>query len=308
MKPLVIFHKHCADGFGAAFAAWLKFGDDAEYLSMKYNWVNTVSEFDAKVGPRSLPRDIYILDFSFPKVVMEALFESKHRVVWLDHHKTAFESWHPTETNLIEESFGERGQHTIILDNNRSGALIAWRFFHGILPPPDLIKHIDDYDRWQFKLEGTREVIKALYSNSPWKFAQWREYIESKDNYSPLRDLYLAGTYLLNAHNQHVIANVNSSSRFCVITFPEHLELQPALGLAANCIAQLTSDVGHALADKSGTYGLVWYMAKGDLCKCSLRSNGDYDVSKIAAAFGGGGHKNAAGFEIEISRILEWVK
>ena len=29
MKPLVIYHKNCADGFGAAFAAWLKLGDEA---------------------------------------------------------------------------------------------------------------------------------------------------------------------------------------------------------------------------------------------------------------------------------------
>ena len=29
--------------------------------------------------------------------------------------------------------------------------------------------------------------------------------------------------------------------------------------------------------------------------KVSLRSKGDYDVQKIAAQFGGGGHKNAAG-------------
>ena len=27
MKPLVIYHANCADGFGAAFAAWLKLGD-----------------------------------------------------------------------------------------------------------------------------------------------------------------------------------------------------------------------------------------------------------------------------------------
>ena len=31
--------------------------------------------------------------------------------------------------------------------------------------------------------------------------------------------------------------------------------------------------------------------------KYSLRSKGDFDVSIIAKAFGGGGHKNAAGFE-----------
>lgn len=32
MKPLVIYYANCADGFGAAFAAWTKLGDDAEYV------------------------------------------------------------------------------------------------------------------------------------------------------------------------------------------------------------------------------------------------------------------------------------
>ncbi len=30
----------------------------------------------------------------------------------------------------------------------------------------------------------------------------------------------------------------------------------------------------------------------------SLRSRGDFDVSEIAKKFGGGGHKNAAGFTV----------
>ncbi len=43
--------------------------------------------------------------------------------------------------------------------------------------------------------------------------------------------------------------------------------------------------------------------------KVSMRSKGDYDVSKIASIFGGGGHKNAAGFVTkhklgEISKLL----
>jgi nanoRNase/pAp phosphatase (c-di-AMP/oligoRNAs hydrolase) len=32
----------------------------------------------------------------------------------------------------------------------------------------------------------------------------------------------------------------------------------------------------------------------------SLRSNEDFDVSAIAKEFGGGGHKNAAGFETKL--------
>ena len=36
MKPLVIYHANCADGFGAAFAAWRKLGDEAEYVPMDH--------------------------------------------------------------------------------------------------------------------------------------------------------------------------------------------------------------------------------------------------------------------------------
>jgi phosphoesterase RecJ-like protein len=35
----------------------------------------------------------------------------------------------------------------------------------------------------------------------------------------------------------------------------------------------------------------------GGMLRCSLRSKGSVDVAEIARAFGGGGHKTAAGFK-----------
>ncbi|MCS7164321.1 MAG: DHHA1 domain-containing protein, partial [Thermodesulfovibrio sp.] len=37
------------------------------------------------------------------------------------------------------------------------------------------------------------------------------------------------------------------------------------------------------------------------LLKVSIRSKGELDISKIAEEFGGGGHKNAAGYRIKAS-------
>ncbi|MBE9532390.1 MAG: bifunctional oligoribonuclease/PAP phosphatase NrnA, partial [Proteobacteria bacterium] len=37
----------------------------------------------------------------------------------------------------------------------------------------------------------------------------------------------------------------------------------------------------------------------GTICKVSLRSKGKVDVAAVAASFGGGGHKNAAGCTID---------
>ena len=38
-----------------------------------------------------------------------------------------------------------------------------------------LIQHIDDRDRWQFKMEGSKELHAALQSYKPWSFEQWSD-------------------------------------------------------------------------------------------------------------------------------------
>ncbi len=54
------------------------------------------------------------------------------------------------------------------------------------------------------------------------------------------------------------------------------------------CISVLFREVGH------------------DLWKVSLRSKGSFDVARVAAEFGGGGHRNAAGFRVNTD--IESVK
>ena len=167
MKPLVIYHANCTDGFGAAFAAWLKLGDEAEYLPMEYGKDYSKSENTFELDERN----IYVLDFSFPRDVMDLLFSRAKHVVWLDHHKTAFEMWCKgvpekgwicQRLNCTEDN--PSGNVHIELNNNKSGALIAWEYFHPITKVPKLIQHIDDRDRWQFKLGGSKELHAALDS------------------------------------------------------------------------------------------------------------------------------------------------
>ena len=308
MRPLVIYHANCADGFGAAFAAWLKLGEEAEYVAQQYEMP------PEKLQSEIIGRDVYILDFSFPKPVMDAIFTDAERVVWLDHHKTAFEMWRggiPESGYYISVMDSNvPSQHEITLDNNKSGAMLAWEYFHPGKEVPMLIKHIDDHDRWQFKIEGTKEFNKFLWSLAPWTFSMWKHWLAAPE--AVMNGAYMAGEAILRAHDANVQAVVDGSTRPCCIrNFKEqygYTEVQEAKGLAANCPPHLASDVGHQLANASGTYGLLWYISKENKCKCSLRSNGDYDVSAIAKAFGGGGHKNAAGFEVPISTLLDWIK
>ena len=313
IKSLVLFHDACSDGFAAAFAAWLKLGDDAEYVPCQYGkesehfYLLEDGSFDSDFT--ILNREIFILDFSFPKWVMDGLFDLAERVTWRDHHKTAFETFDKNPEFVWQEL---NCRADILLDNNKSGAMLAWEYFHPGEEIPQLIRHIDDRDRWQFKMEGTKELNAALWT-APWNFQQWKEL-----NESDLAPMYKAGKAILRAHDQHVQSVVKGSARECWIKAPEPIDLPGSFldevtqgwqGLAANCPPHLTSDVGHELANQSGTFGLCWTLGQsGTVAKCSLRSNGEYDVSAIARTFGGGGHRNAAGFEVDIQTLLGWLK
>lgn len=303
MKPLVIYHANCADGFGAAFAAWLKFGDEAEYIPMQYG------DF-AFTEDGLIAREVYILDFSLPKDRMDKLFSVAKRVIWLDHHASVFKDWGLDNSKLQTEVELQLVQaiHIVTLDNNKSGAMIAWEYFHPDKEVPMLIKHIDDYDRWQFKIEGTKEFNKALWSYAPWSFEQWDTFCLEDESYAEM--LIDEGAAILRAHDQNVQVVVKGAGKACLITKYNKVGgvCFQDKGLAANCPPHLASDVGHQLANQSGTYGLLWFINKEGKCICSLRSNGDYDVSAIAKAFGGGGHKNAAGFEVPVQTLLEWIK
>ena len=331
MKPLVIYHANCTDGFGAAFAAWLKLGNNVEYLPMEYGKVETPEDFDMKVSLAAKGNTIYILDFSFPRPVMAALFACAEKVVWLDHHKTAFEMWtglYVKDGIHIEHDYDPGSVRPwVTLDDTKSGATLAWEYFHPGTEVPKLIQHIDDRDRWQFKMDGSKEFHAALASYQPWTFEQWWRLFYDKPGLGTNKraDMIQEGTALLRAHNQHVQATLKQARKSVIIpaiidsaasykapcvwgNSTEFGDFCFASGLAANAPAFLASDLGHELANKSRTFGLVWSMAGDGQVHCSLRSNGDYDVSAIAKVFGGGGHRNAAGFSTDIGTLMSWLK
>ena len=323
MKSIVIYPANCTDGFGAAFAAWLKLGDNAGYLPMEHGH---------SLGANILMfegREVYILDFSFPKQDMADIFAEAKRVIWLDHHKTAFEMWLDTlaysvldsnevvvgsspGVDQVKEAYRNTDKMYVRLHADKSGAMLAWEYFHPGTEVPMLIQHIDDRDRWQFKMEGSRELHATLASLKPWTFEQW-DAILAETSYratdgTGIDSFYDDGTVLLRAHSQQVQSALKQAIKCKIVIKTEQYGCTGERGLTVNAPFDLASDLGHELAKKSGTFGLVWSMAGDGQIHCSLRSNGDYDVSMIAKAFGGCGHLNAAEFSVEMGTLLEWLK
>ena len=280
-RHLVIYHKNCLDGFGAAFVAWKRFGDKAEYVALDYH---ERQEFMNRGEDYFKYRNIYVIDFSFSTSDMGRLIRTCDKFVWLDHHKTAFEQYLGKAKEFHTESdtnvYGEISYLTI-LDNSKSGAYLAWEHFYPNKPVPKFIELIDDRDRRQCKFLDTKAFCLAL-SQQPQDFEVWDKVVWD------YMHLVTRGEIIDEYFTAQLNRAIDATKEYCTILGKE--------GLCCNLPPMFASEAGNILARESGTFGATWFKDKTGNIKWSLRSIGDYDVSIIAKQFKGGGHKNAAGF------------
>jgi len=151
-NTIILFHANCLDGFGAAFAAWKKFGDSAGYFPVQYG--GDISHIDIT------GRDVYVLDFSFPPEQVALMLIHASNVIIIDHHKTFIEA---VESDQYCYNDGRPWEDlNIHYDLDCSGAVLAWQFFHYEQPIPKLLMHIQDRDLWQFNIAGTKEICASL--------------------------------------------------------------------------------------------------------------------------------------------------
>jgi hypothetical protein len=154
-RPLIIYHGRCPDGFCAAWVA-------NRYFRQEHVPVVGELEFvEANYGecpPDVSGRDVYILDFSYPRAQMVQLLASARSLVVLEHHKTA-----EAELKGLSSAFH--------FDNNRSGASMAWDLFFGG-QRSWLVAYVEDRDLWRKALPDTEEV-NAYISTLPFEFNEW---------------------------------------------------------------------------------------------------------------------------------------
>lgn len=312
-RVIIAYHDNCLDGFTAAWAAYRGMSPlmcKPELLPMSYNSASTQELFDRlTVGDPVL--GIQVVDFSLPTDVLARL-SSCHPSVFvniLDHHKTAFEAYCPDISSIEPDTVISGKLHgcNFILDNSESGASLTYKHFNfndiydeELIKLPMLIQYVKDYDLWQYKLgDKTRWVNKYLMLQDR-TLERWDELLEMFDNEESLAAILDCGRELQEAHMMLVTKIARAAEPFTI--YGEE-------GLFCMCPYELMSDVGHELATTCGTYGIMVVIdedkKKG---KWSMRSNGDYDVSKLARFFGGGGHKNAAGFETTLAEALQMMR
>lgn len=274
MKPLIIYHGNCADGFSAAWCFWRKYGTGADYLAGVYQ----------QPPPDVTGRDVYLVDFSYKRAVVEQMLATANSVTLIDHHKTAIEDLEPL---FMRDSWtGDPKQLAHFTDLNRSGATLAWDYLFPGEDRPLLLGHVEDRDLWRFKLPGTREIQAFVFSHE-YSFEMWDKLMSAGQ--VELLKMTAAGAAIERKHHKDVAELVGVCKRRMVIGGHD----VPVASLPYT----LVSDAAHEMAKGELFAACYWDTAESRVF--GLRATDDgLDVSDIAKQYGGGGHAKAAGFKV----------
>jgi len=280
LKRICFYHAGCPDGFGAAWAVHRAWGDDGRYVARGHE--------DRVRLPECEDALVTFVDIAPGREELRQLAEVCEQVVVLDHHVTAQERL-LRDRALVAELEAEG--HELVFDLGHSGSVLAWQRFHPDVPVPPILQYVQDQDLWTWELPASNAVNAALASH-PHAFDVWDRLAAE-----PIEALAREGEPILRANRIEVERRLDHARPVALGT--RRIE---AVNASTN-----RSQIGHRLAERA-RFGPQWglvYRVEGADVFATLYSIGELDIAKIAVQYGGGGHKNAAGFRIPLARWLE---
>lgn len=231
-------------------------GDQAKYIPVQHG-----------DSPPEIPDSsrVTIVDFAYPRDILTGLSARMESLCVLDHHKTAAKDL--------------AGLEFATFDMEKSGAMLAWNYWFPDEPAPLLIQYIQDKDLWLFKLDNSSEVSAALRSY-PRDFEIW--------NSLSVDALAQDGIAIQRAINVQVSSHVEIATLRDVGGY-----LVPVVNATSHL-----SEIGDQLNARypDAPFAACYFDRADGRRQWSLRSRGEFDVSEVAERFGGGGHRNAAGY------------
>ncbi len=270
----VWYHKECMDGFGAlaSFLTSSESQSDFKAIAMNHG-----DDFDLTGVD-----ELIMLDFSVIASVMREICTQVSRVLVIDHHKTA-------KAEL--DSCADLKNLDLIYDVNKSGAVLTWEYFHAGTEVPLILYYIQDRDLWNWQLEKSKQV-DAYLSHQGFDNTEWLQKLMISFDLQAI----ISESELILETRRKIFQSI------CSNVMEDHIDNVPMLSVNSPIFQ---SEIGDFLNRRIHSENLpqkfvmIWWEHEGERV-LSLRSQGDFDVSQIAKQYGGGGHKNAAGFRISI--------
>jgi len=288
---LIIYHNNCPDGWCAAFICKMKW-PEAELMPLNHGLLPEALEelFNYATG-----KDVIMVDYSLRtkelNYRLNAVAKSFHIY---DHHKTA-------RAVLEDAPFAT-------FDMKRSGAGLAWDYLFGAdsdyhkqlsvynpmadptmpaMKRPWWVNYTEDQDLWNWVLPGSQE-INAFLMVQPREMDTWKKLISTSVD-SALDEGSGVRQYI-----EYYTRSVVAEAKKGVLVFEGTNHRTAVLNIPYAGV----SEAGNALCKSGYPVALLWFERGDGITQFSLRGDGTVDVSAIAKSFGGGGHNNAAGFQV----------
>ena len=286
MKNAIITHKNCMDGVASA-SIMLKLYPEADVYFCTYYKEQEVIE-QIQESPKY--DKIIFADFSFNKDRTLSMLDCCNTIEIYDHHKTA-------EAELSNDEIVSNPRISVVFDGTKSGATICRDYIKQYVKITEeaslLYDYIQDRDIWTWKLDYSKEINEAL------RFYIRPNNIESFNSITEtlsIEDLCHTGNILFEKQRQYVKSKVSKVS---------YVQFEGETYGMVNS-TEYISELGNAISEELNVPALLFFVDEEGSVICSLRSKDSLiDVSLVAKKYGGGGHRNAAGFKTDFGFIQE---
>lgn len=285
---------HIADHDGKGSAAIVKYAHkDCELLGYNYDQEIPYDEIDKH-------DKIVICDISFPMEYMFKLHSEKD-VTWIDHHASAIAQYDA----YLEKAggLGIKGLREI----GKAAIELTWNYFFPDVSVPEgvhLLALNDLFDLRDKRVRPFEYAFQSLGVNRPYD-RSWKDLFEGKTDIALMVEKGNAILSYIKHRDYRLVRNMAFEGTYNGLRY-----------IAAN-MPQAGTDFFESLDNiKNYDFMVSFSLNKRNRWNLSFRSTTEaVDVSKIAAAFGGGGHKKAAGAsgleqlpEFLRVGIREWTK
>lgn len=287
MKALVVYHKVDLDGVCSAAVVKIKIEEEEGDKVTLYGWtygdpvepiIEMAKDFDK----------IFLVDISFPDMnVLSELNNGGCEVIWIDHHLTAINN------NPGIKFAGIREIGTAACE-------LTHRFLYEDKEVPLLIKYLSAYDVWNKDRYEWDDVLAVQYAMRAYcglsvsmmmNYLNYHKHDTLTQEKSFIDSLMSKGYAIIRAND------ARNKSECNMYAFEADV-----CGYRAICMntTEFNSTVFDSVWDESKYDVMLPFLIKSDgVVRCSLyTTKTEINCGELAAKFGGGGHKQAAGFQI----------
>lgn len=278
-STILIYHHDDNDGSCAAAVAGNYY--DRNEFAIKFIAINYGKESWSEEEIEAAEK-VWLVDFTSDEMD-EFVKVCGPRLIWIDHHKTAMERFPDLWTSSSIPG---------IRSVEKAACVLTWEYTHpeDILPPA-AVAYIGDKDIWKFEYADTRAFSAgfSLMVKTP-DDPTWDELLSSE--YEDIVNKMISiGELLLEAQSYKLQKAFDRGVDFMFHDWRARL---------VNTTGNI-SELGEFIYKKPEYDIAVMWQAVEDMVVFSLRSDSGNpdspDCAEIAKQYGGGGHKNAAGFQ-----------